>query len=307
MACIHPIAIPVSDKKKFHGITGSNASHVMVPCQKCFSCLQGKKMEWSLRCMHESKKHKSSLFITLTYDEICIPKDGSLNTEDITLFLKKVRSHFKYHHGKTGIKYLQAGEYGRACKNCGNHFKRCRCGNYVEGIGRPHHHVCLFGVDFNDKKLSEKTTNMNYPLYESGTLDRLWSKGIAVIGELNSKTAAYTASYITKRMGVEEDIYDGKMREYATMSRRPGIGHDYAQKNMKDFMKNDFAVLDKGKKCKIPRYYDKLIERRDKDEYELIKERRGKNYIIPTKEELMHKRALAKQQIKKQKLKKELR
>lgn len=308
MSCSHPIAIPVDDKKKFHKQTNSNASHRMVPCGKCYSCLKAKKMEWATRCMHEANFHEHSLFITLTYDEICVPKDGSLNKEDITNFIKRTRSHFKYHHNITGIKYIQAGEYGRVCENCGNHFRRCRCGNYVETLGRPHHHICLFGITFNDKKLSKKTKDTRYPLYESEILDTLWQKGIAVIGELNVKTAAYTASYITKRMidSGNTDKYNGKLPEYATMSRREGIGKKYAEKYKSNFINNDFVIVDKGKKVKIPRYYDKLTERSNPDEYELIKQRRGKRYKIPDKVELMHKRQKNRNDIRKQKMEKDL-
>lgn len=304
MPCSMPLAIPIDDKIKFHRVTGSNSSHRMVPCGQCISCRMAKKKEWALRCMHEQRQHKSSLFLTLTYDEITVPRDGSLNTVDIELFIKRLRRHYDYHYNIKGIKYLQAGEYGRVCKNCGNHIRRCRCGEYLETLGRPHHHMCVFGIDFHDKKLSKLTKNNGHLLYESETLDKLWTKGIAVIGELNEKTAAYTASYITKRIVGEmsENYYEGKLPEYATMSRRPGIGKKFYEKYAEDFKKLDAVVLDKNRKAKIPRYYDKLTKANNEEEFEKIKERRGKKYEIPSSEKIMHIKQKEINVIKKRKL-----
>ena len=46
------------------------------------------------------------------------------------------------------------------------------------------------------------------------------------------------------------------------MSRRPGIGHTWFSKYSSDVFPQDIVVV-KGKVQKVPRYYDKLIERFD--------------------------------------------
>ena len=51
---------------------------IMLPCGRCVGCRMAKSKEWAIRCVHESSLHKSSAFVTLTYDDANIPINHSL-------------------------------------------------------------------------------------------------------------------------------------------------------------------------------------------------------------------------------------
>ena len=142
-------------------------------------------------------------FVTLTYNDEHLPANGSLNKRDITLFLKRLRKRY----GK-GIRYYQCGEYG-------------------ELLSRPHHHAILFNHDFEDKQLWSVRGGVR--LYRSASLEQLWPYGYSTIGDVTFESAAYVARYVVKKITGEREgeHYRGKMPEFATMSRRPGIGRGW--------------------------------------------------------------------------------
>ncbi len=61
--------------------------------------------------------------------------------------------------------------------------------------------------------------------------------------------------------------------EYTTMSRRPGIANSWFKKYKSDLYPKDFITVN-GKKCKIPKYYDNLLEKFFPEENEIIQEQR---------------------------------
>jgi hypothetical protein len=78
-------------------------------------------------------------------------------------------------------------------------FRYYYCGEYGDKLGRPHYHLLIFGHEFEDQELF-KTNHGNDKLYTSPSLDKLWGKGYAVIGELTFQSAAYVARYIMKKI-----------------------------------------------------------------------------------------------------------
>lgn len=154
-------------------------------------------------------------------------------------------------------------------------------GEYGEQYGRPHYHVCLFGIDFQDKLL-ERTSDLDFKLYTSATLAELWPYGSHLIGELTWESAAYTARYIMKKITGQRqkkhyekiDQETGEiiqqLPEYNDMSRRPGIAKPWYDKFSKDVYPHD-RVLVRGNKTRPPRYYDKLHQVQQPDELELVK------------------------------------
>lgn len=147
---------------------------------------------WTGRIILESAHTPlTSSFVTLTYNEEYVPKDGSLVPGDLDTFINRLRN-------RSGIgytRYFSVGEYG-------------------DISGRPHFHLALFGIP---------------PSY-SGIFESCWHKdgeqiGYIHTGEITKDSAAYIAGYATKRLTNKDDPrLNGRYPEFARQSRRPPIG-----------------------------------------------------------------------------------
>ena len=199
--------------------------------------------------------HDENCFITLTYDEDNIPWDGSLNKEHFQKFMKRLR--FKERHKK--LRYFMCGEYGE--------------------LGRPHYHALIFNHDFQDKTLW--TERDGIPTWTSEQLEGLWPFGFSTVGRCTYETAAYCARYTTKKKtGKEAETHYWKILttdleveiepEYANMSLKPAIGNTWFSEYKNDCYPSDFITRN-GKKFRVPKYYDKLI---NEDELAYYKENR---------------------------------
>lgn len=251
MACFKPMPgwyakrINESGKRSivFRLDDGFKDRPLSVPCGTCVGCRLEKARQWAVRCMHEASLYDVNSFVTLTYDEEHVSKNGSLVPEHMVKFLKRLRWHRSkvYRIGKRRklrvfdeVRFFQCGEYG-------------------EQLSRPHHHAILFNVDFADKvALAGKDG-----LYKSEELAKLWPYGFSSIGAVTFQSAGYVARYAMKKVrGSAADLhYSGKVPEYLTMSRRPGIGRAWIEKYVSDVYPSDQLVVN-GVASKPPRYYD---------------------------------------------------
>lgn len=260
MPCYKPMQAGYSlDEKKVYFsesewlVDGSPASsRIFLPCGQCLGCRLTKSRDWGLRCLHEAKMHSRNSFLTLTFSpeglqEMC--PTGSLSRRHVSDFMKRLRKKFGYE----SVRYFGCGEYGPK-------------------LGRPHYHLCLFGFDFEDKTLWRKHGQYSY--YVSGDLQRLWPYGFSTIGDLTFESAAYVARYCVKKVtGLQAEEHYKKVcsdtgderllqKEFAAMSLRPGIGFSWFEKfGESDVIPHDSCIL-KNSRCPVPRYYDKLWERK---------------------------------------------
>lgn len=208
-----------------------------------------------------------SAFLTLTYNEENLPKYGTLVPQHMTNFIKRLRKKIA-----TRIRYYQCGEYGESVGN------------------RPHHHICLFGYDFPDKILFSE--NEGIQTFTSEILENTWQKGFCTTGNLTIESAAYVARYCMKKINSSKEspekykdhykIIDSEtgeiidlQKEYATMSRKPGIGKEWYDKFHSDIFPHDSATY-KGRKVSTPRYYEKQLLQADPETHEKIKIERKK-------------------------------
>jgi len=241
MPCYHPLkgyrskTVNPSGKRSivFNAREGYQDLPIDVPCGQCIGCRLERSRQWAIRCVHEASLSETNCFLTLTYSEDNLPKDGSLKLEDFQNFMKALRNQYS---GQS-IRYFHCGEYG-------------------ETTGRPHYHAVIFNFDFPDKK-PWRETKQGHQIWRSETLEsKLWTKGLSEIGSLTFESAAYVARYILKkRTGpTAEEYYDGKKPEYTTMSRRPGIGKGWFEKFYRETFPLDKIVL-RGKELKPPKFY----------------------------------------------------
>lgn len=216
MKCLSPITI-----------NRSTSEEAVVACGQCIACRITKTEEWALRIVHEFMTSDYGVFLTLTYDDKCVPvsdKTGQLSLckRHVQLFLKKIRKSKK-------IRYFISGEYG-------------------EETRRPHYHAIIFGLHKIEDKL---------------LIENCWKHGFVSFGNITYKSAKYTAKYIQKRLtgqaAAEYKIFDIEP-EFALMSRRPGIGNDACKKYLDKWCLKGYINID-GVDRQIPRYYlTKLTE-----------------------------------------------
>lgn len=159
------------------------------PCGQCLNCRINQARVWQHRIMLENMMHKESLWVTLTYNNENLPKDGSVSREEVQKFLKRLR-----YHGLE-FRYFIVGEYG-------------------DQSWRPHYHACFFGLSMKDAFLIFKTW---------AKCDRSGFK----IGEINDKSARYTAGYTTQKLTKRRDLEAfGLQPEFMLSSRKDGgIGY----------------------------------------------------------------------------------
>lgn len=270
-----------------------------VSCGRCWQCRLARSRDWALRCIHEASLYSDNCFITLTYNPENNPV--TLKKRHFQLFMKRLRKKFP----NTSIRYFQCGEYGSK-------------------LSRPHFHACLFNFDFPDKKLWQVRNGTK--LYRSKILEQLWSDpktkqsyGYSTVGSVTFESAAYVARYIMKKINVpspDHPDYDkykyhyvvpetGEILdpEYTTMSRRPGIGRGWYDKYKSDVYPHDFVETVKYGKLRPPKYYDRLFDLDNPDEFSYIRDERQKK-AIEIKASTSEQQRLANAEIKQRKIKK---
>lgn len=211
--------------------------------------------------MHESQLHESSCFITLTYDDEHLPRNGSLHYPDVQKFLKRLRKT----RPVGTVRHYVAGEYGGE-------------------TDRPHYHACLFGVRFADMVVHSQNSD-GHTLFLSPELTKLWPLGNHLIGELTQQSAAYCAGYCIKKVnGEHADLHYRRVDpktgdlvqiepEFAHMSKRPAIGLNWWKLYQSELAAHD-AVVVNGSLKKIPRYYDQRVKAQDGESWEALEYKR---------------------------------
>lgn len=240
MPCYDPLRACLVEGPEGRGLVFNRRARgkaLSLPCGKCIGCRLERARQWAVRIMHEAKCHEESAFVTLTYDDVHLPKSGSLDKREIQLFLKKLRARIE----PTKIRFFLAGEYG-------------------EHRQRPHYHAIVFGYGFPDKV--RLPSSGEHPLYESKLLSAAWGNGLASFGSVSFDSACYVANYALKKITTnrEEEAkrLAGRLPEFVLMSRKPGIGRPWLEQFLGDVYPSDQVIV-KGKEARPPRYYDKVL------------------------------------------------
>lgn len=248
--------------------------YISVPCGKCVGCRLERARNWTIRIMNEAQMHKENSFLTLTYKDEELTygyKQATLVKTDLQKFWKRLRKEIKRE-----IRYFACGEYG-------------------EQRSRPHYHAALFGFDFKDKTIISSKDGCD--LYNSDTLNRIWTHGNCAIGALTPRSAAYVARYILdKKFGKEAREYEekGVEPEFVVMSRGSGIGKTWFKRYGSDIFPEDRLVQADGSITRPPRYYDELYKTQNPQEMQNIKIKRMKAAEEVPQNERLARRMLSK-------------
>lgn len=230
----------------------STDTYIVYPCGQCRACRKNRAREWGFRAFAESLSYKDNcIFLNLTFDDEhlvygskCFP---TLSKEILQTFWKD----FRYYVGK--CRYLASGEYG-------------------DQTHRPHYHCIVYGVN--------KDNPVFYDLFYSPRKKafigkcKAWKYGEVCLGDVTIGSCQYCAKYVVKRRtGKSGNAYYEKygiLPEFATMSRKPGLGYQYLMDNIKLIRSRNYVML-KGHKLPLPRYYENKIYEDGTDEREEYK------------------------------------
>ena len=242
---------------------------INLPCGRCIGCRLERSRQWALRCVLEAKSHEENCFITLTYNDEHLPKNLSLLPRDLTLFFKRLRKSL----GDKKIRYFACGEYGEKNK-------------------RPHYHAIIFGHDFKDRQCMFNADTFS-AVGVSVELADLWPFGFSSVGDMTFESAAYVARYCLKKYYGDpakvKEHYGDRVPEFVVMSRHPGIAANWFDKyGLSDVAPYDQCIC-RGKVCKPPRYFDKLLEKIDEELLKHNKERREQKAKPLSESELVRK------------------
>ena len=179
-----------------------------------------------------------SMFITLTYDDKHLPKNGSLCKSDLQLFWKRLRKN-----SGAKIKYYGAGEYGPK--------------NY-----RPHYHAIVIGLGSEYEGFTKPDRIGMRTLKE-------WNLGAVHVGEVQEKSVWYVTDYILGKE-VKKNFYKGVEKPFQVVSQ--GFGKKFALAN-KEYLETNLNVTMKGAQVGFPRYYRKVLGVKNNDISRRMEER----------------------------------
>lgn len=228
MECINPYY----DRKK----------HIAFPCNKCLPCRDNYQREWSARLAIEFRNCFTGYFLTLTYMDEFLPfdvdgqivrmKDAentyltkyALPVRDVQLFLKKLRVNIERSKepklidpGNRELKYFIVGEYG-------------------EKFNRPHWHMLIFNIPYNQEKTQD-------------IISSSWAMGLVHSGMIKRGAIEYVTEYMFKN-------FENSVR---LMSQ--GLGKSYLTKKNLDYHQRtlDNSIRIGPDRLRMPKYLKKKI------------------------------------------------
>lgn len=264
MPCYHPKdAVRTADGKILYGKVSYFQENLKLPCGQCIGCRLERSASWAARCVQEASLYGDrNEFVTLTYAPEHLPYGGVLVHRHFQLFFKRLRKAF----GK-GPRYFMCGEYG-------------------ENKSRPHYHAIVFNWRAPDREPWKIVNGNTY--YKSKVLQKLWGLGHTMTADVTFESSAYVARYITKKInGKQAALHYEKFLpatgelislppEYCKPSSNPGIGSAWFDKFHTDLYPSDQCIImgKSPRKLKVPRYYDKKLEKLNPELMQQIKKQR---------------------------------
>ncbi|QCS36238.1 replication initiator protein [Capybara microvirus Cap1_SP_168] len=247
------------------------SDYEVIPCGKCIGCRLDYSRMWSSRLMAELPYHHEAWFLTLTYNDLCLPshiveRDGklvethSLVKKHFQDFMKRLRRRFP----DGSIKYYCCGEYGSKSM-------------------RPHYHAILFfDSSLQDYVFPNGVINTNklhkvqdgYRYYVNRLIDQLWyvsdcpdvSAGFHYLTQVTYETICYVTQYVTKKLnGDAASIYQeyDLEPEFSLISTKPALGRQFYEEHKAEIYADDKFVFESNGKPVIfrpPAYYDHLFD-----------------------------------------------
>lgn len=234
MQCVSPLSLENPNGTK---------ERLVVPCGRCGFCLSNFRSDWAFRLDQELKVSESAHFLTMTYNEECLPwgeTKPTLDKRDTQLFMKKLRKINLNKIMKTtnhptraianrlepSLRYYTVGEYGTETE-------------------RPHYHSIMF--------------NLQPGMPEA--LNEIWGLGHVHVGDVTPASINYVCKYLINK----HDVIEGVQKQFATMSRNPGLGSNYLKTENYHVETRTTQVKNRdGNRQRLPRFYkEKFFTKHD--------------------------------------------
>ena len=194
--------------------------------------------------------HANNCFLTLTYDDVHLPRFGQLVKRDLQLFFKRLRKY-------TGrFRYVATGEYGELNR-------------------RPHFHCAIFGLDFSDDRILYSQSIRGDNIFVSPTVGKAWGMSAFpmghTIGSLTFESAAYIGRYISKKitgpgasplpLACDPDTGELVMPNPEFLVCSKGIGKSWFREYFAtDVFPHARVITSQGTPAPVPRYYKELLK-----------------------------------------------
>lgn len=258
-------------------LTPLNIGTQSVACGRCEACLVRRSNEWAFRLFQELEVSKNAYFVTLTYDELNVPRGEvpvyirthRLSSDELrSPFADKIRAkrepileHYRL-YGEWPIKRYIHNAMTFSSRDVQLFIKRLRkqmppgfrfflCAEYGAENERPHYHA----IFFNMPDLS-KEPNINMDKLED-LVRRTWNKGIIDIQKVSNANLIYTCKYSLSSMDYPRDMPIPFIRA------SKGLGMNYVanEDNVNYHIDNlsGICTLSDGSKFPLPRYYKRKM------------------------------------------------
>lgn len=215
MICLHPICV----------------NGIKYPCGKCPVCVHNAREALANRFLLESQHSVSTYFLTLTYNDDCLPHYYGIpcfDKKQVQSFIKRLRNDIPK------FKMFLTSEFG-------------------DRTGRPHYHMLLFMHGYAPLQ------------FVRDAVAKQWKFGNITITTANQRRFAYCAKYCLKENYDEFKSLpnDCPLKPFRLWSLRPGIGSS-ALNYVNEFIHNSgmirYDLTQDGKKLKLDNYMKRHID-----------------------------------------------
>lgn len=249
---------------------------VVVPCLQCLECRIQIQRNKAFQVTSEAKYYKKTSFITLTYNEENLPKDGSCHAEHAATFIKDLRAYICRDSGCFGKR-----DRSRGCRGFCPRIKTFGCQEYGPRLSRPHYHICVLGYQFDDLSSPKRVTNdwgKSWFTFRSKVCAELWGKGFVEVASVTPAAAAYVSGYVTKKITGKKavDHYLGKEPERSVVVSK-GLGARWLHEHVDYLIRKEGLVSFRGSQMFMPRYFWKLLKKFYPEHLEKLKMKLTKN------------------------------
>lgn len=235
-------------------------TYLVVPCGKCLECAVSRQTEWKNRMILEQSCHKNKpcFFLTLTYDDEHLPKDG-VSKSDARDFIKSLHDFFR-HHGLPSFRSALFSEYGSL-------------------RGRPHYHAVIFGFHTDEVLTVKKKHRFHKELNSWSYITRhyrgdyfimrfavnhCWKRGFTyTVNVRDFKAFGYISKYVAKNIVSPQK--SGSNPNFVVASRCRGIGglclddEDFLRSYQRDYPRITVNCMGETLEFTLPTYLRRII------------------------------------------------